>query len=171
MILEKKLELALKSNDRTVIECVFNEIYHEYYKLIYFVAGQYLSDDYEIENVSNDVFLNFFNNLYKIKLKNIKYYLTVSTKNLCINILKNRKDTVRDFDFEKVKSNDKNTLIYRLLKENLNEEEYEIVMEHVVYGKSLKELSKIMKCNNNTLKSKYLRAINKLKEKGGDYFG
>ena len=36
MILEKKLELALKSNDRTVIECVFNEIYHEYYKLIYF---------------------------------------------------------------------------------------------------------------------------------------
>ena len=171
MVLEKKLELALKSNDRTVIECVFNEIYHEYYKLIYFVAGQYLSDDYEIENVSNDVFLNFFNNLYKIKLKNIKYYLTVSTKNLCINILKNRKDTVRDFDFEKVKSNDKNTLIYRLLKENLNEEEYEIVMEHVVYGKSLKELSKIMKCNNNTLKSKYLRAINKLKEKGGDYFG
>ena len=171
MVLEKKLELALKSNDRTVIECVFNEIYHEYYKLIYFVAGQYLSDDYEIENVSNDVFLNFFNNLYKIKLKNIKYYLTVSTKNLCINILKNRKDTVRDFDFEKVKSNDKNTLIYRLLKENLNEEEYEIVMVHVVYGKSLKELSKIMKCNNNTLKSKYLRAINKLKEKGGDYFG
>mgnify|MGYP003307889443 CR=1 FL=1 len=71
MILEKKLELALKSNDRTVIECVFNERYHEYYKLIYFVAGQYLSDDYEIENVSNDVFLNFFNNLYKIKLKNI----------------------------------------------------------------------------------------------------
>ena len=55
--------------------------------------------------------------------------------------------------------------------EMLNEEEYSIVIEHVVYGKSLKELSKVFKCNSNTLKSKYLRAINKLKEKGGDYFG
>ena len=171
MILEKKLELALKSNDRTVIECVFNEIYHEYYKLIYFVAGQYLSDDYEIENVSNDVFLNFFNNLNKIKLKNIKYYLTTSAKNLSLNVLKSKKDVERDYDFDKYITSENNKLIYRFLKDNLNEEEYNIVIEHVVYGKSLKELSKVFKCNSNTLKSKYLRAINKLKEKGGDYFG
>ena len=46
-MLEKKLKLALSSNDRTIIEGVFNEIYHKYYKLIYFVAGQYLKDDYE----------------------------------------------------------------------------------------------------------------------------
>ena len=57
------------------------------------------------------------------------------------------------------------------INEVLDNEEYDIIMEHVVYGRSLKEISKMMKCNSNTLKSKYLRAINKLKEKGGDYFG
>ena len=73
MMLEKKLKLALSSNDRTVIEAVFNEIYHEYYKLVYFVAGQYLSLDYDIESVCNDVFLNFFNILSNAKIVNIKY--------------------------------------------------------------------------------------------------
>ena len=170
MVLEKKLELALKSNDRTVIESVFNEVYKEYYKLIYFVAGQYLEDDFDIESVSNDVFLKFFNNLNSIKFKNIKYYLTVSAKNLSLNVLKSKKDVVRDYDFERIKSSESNKKIYRFMKEILDNEEYDLIMEHVVYGKSLKEISKIQKCNSNTLKSKYLRAINKLKEKGGDYF-
>ena len=171
MMLEKKLKLALSSNDRTVIEAVFNEIYHEYYKLIYFVAGQYLSLDYDIESVCNDVFLNFFNILENAKIVNIKSYLTKSAKNLSINLLKQKKDVVRDYDFERVGNNPKNKMIYNFMREVLDNEEYDIIMEHVVYGRTLKEISKMMKCNSNTLKSKYLRAINKLKEKGGDYFG
>ena len=171
MMLEEKLKLALKSNDRTIIESVFNEIYHKYYKLIYFVAGQYLKEDCDIEDVCNDVFYNFFNILDGAKIINIKYYLTKSAKNLSINVLKTKKDVVKDYNFDKVSNNPSNRLIYNFMRDVLNEEEYELVMEHVVYGKSLKQLSRIMKCNSNTLKSKYLRAINKLKEKGGDYFG
>lgn len=170
-MLEEKLKLALKSNNRTIIESVFNEIYHKYYKLIYFVAGQYLKEDYEIEGVCNDVFYNFFNILDGVKIINIKYYLTKSAKHLSLNLLKSKKDEVKDYDFDRVGNNPSNRLIYNFMREILDIEEYEIVMEHVVYGRTLKELSKIMKCNSNTLKSKYLRAIKKLKEKGGDYFG
>ena len=97
--------------------------------------------------------------------------MTKSAKNLSINLLKQKKDVVRDYDFERVGNNPKNRMIYNFMREVLDNEEYDIIMEHVVYGKTLKEISKMMKCNSNTLKSKYLRAINKLKEKGGDYFG
>ena len=61
MSLEKSLLSALRSKEKNRIEKVFNEIYKKYIKLVYFIVAQYVDDQLDIEELCNDVFLNFFN--------------------------------------------------------------------------------------------------------------
>ena len=49
------------------------------------------------------------------------------------------------------------------VKDNLNQQECELIIEHVLFDKSLHEIAKEKNINFNTLKSKYLRIIKKLK--------
>lgn len=73
---EENLKYALRTKDKRIINQVFEEIYYEYGHLIGFVISQYVKNKSDVEELINDVFLNFFNNLDKIKIKNIKAYLT-----------------------------------------------------------------------------------------------
>ena len=87
MSLERKLVDALRSKDKVKIESVFKSIYEEYYKLIYFCVGNYLKNKEDIEDITSEVFYNFFNHLENIKSNgNIKYYLTTTAKNLSFEI-------------------------------------------------------------------------------------
>ena len=55
-----------------------------------------------------------------------------------------------------------NTLLY-LVKLHLDEEEREIVIDHIMLDKSLRLIAKERNSNDNTIKSKYRRAIQKLR--------
>lgn len=177
MSVEVRLVDALKSNDSKKLEVIFKEIYDANYKLVYFCATHYLKIKEDIEEIVNDVFINFYNHLDNIKIEgNIKYYLTKSTKNACINYLKKKERKEVSID-EKIL--EKKTFIQYEYKDNsfinkiekmLNEEEFNIVFEHVVLGVSLKEIALNLKVSPNTIKSKYRRALKKLnKQFGGNY--
>ena len=81
MDLERKLKSALNTNDLEQIEIVFEEIYNTYYKLIYFCININVKNHQDVEELVDDVFINFYNNINKIDISNIKYYLTKSAKN------------------------------------------------------------------------------------------
>lgn len=164
MTLEKKLVIALKSHDKLIIEEVFNEIYHEYIKLIYFIIAQYVKNQLDIEELCNDVFLNFFNHLNRVKVTNIKYYLTTSAKNTSINWLKKNKISTQEITQT---ISEENKIICDFLKEHLTEDEEQLIFEHIYLGKSLRLIAKENNKNPNTLKSQYRRTILKLKEKVG----
>ena len=89
--LETKLIKALKSNNENIIHDVFNEIYDEYKKLVYKQISFYVKNNYDCEELTQDTFISFFNNLNKIKIINIKYYLLVSAKNKALDHLKKKK--------------------------------------------------------------------------------
>lgn len=164
MTLERKLKIALKSSQKDKIELVFNEIYHEYIKLIYFVVAQYVKSHEDIEELCSDVFLNFFNHLDTIEIKSIKYYLTTSAKNASINWLK--KNKIVSYEISQTIS-EENKIVCDFLKQYLSSDEEELIFEHLFLGKSLKLISKEKNINPNTLKSQYRRTILKLKEKVG----
>ena len=85
---EKELKKALISDDRILLEKVFEEIYNEYHNLIIYIVSKYINNELDIEEILNDVFFYFFKNIFKTEMTNIKYYLVQSAKNLTINHLK-----------------------------------------------------------------------------------
>lgn len=155
-------------NDQTASE-VFRDIYDAYYKLVYFVLAKYLTSSSDIEDILVESFVSLFEN--RRKVTNIKYYLTTISKNKAINLLKkrDREINVDQFVLENtITSHNSNyNEVVEKLRECLDQESVDIIIEHVVEGISLVELSKKYNQSVNTLKSKYRRAL----KKAGAYLG
>lgn len=168
MNIESKLFFALKSGNSTKIEKVFEEIYESYYKLLYFCAGTFLNQKEDIEDVVIDTFLSFFNNLKSIKIDgSVKNYLVRSVKNKAINLAKKKReilvDNIEEYSLEYENANLKDDLM-EVIKRNLDEDELDLFLNHVIEDISLRKLSVMRKENINTTKSKYRRIRDKLRE-------
>jgi DNA-directed RNA polymerase specialized sigma subunit, sigma24 homolog len=58
-------------------------------KVIYF-ANSYLNDITEAENIAHDVFVVFWRNIDNIERDKMVTYIFITTKHMCINVLKRR---------------------------------------------------------------------------------
>ncbi len=171
MTLENKLIDALKSCDHYKIDTVFEEIYYAYSKLVYFIISQYVLNQSDIEELTQDVFVNFFNNLNKTTINNIKYYLVRSAKNKALNFLKAKKENfelddnvIYEYAYTE-NSNLKYVEIIDQMKKYLTDIEIDIIIKRVIYDISFKELASIYKKPINSILSIYHRAIKKFKER------
>lgn len=85
MTLEKTLLYALKTKKSEELNEAFKQIFNAYYKLVYFIAYQYVLNDADSEDICQEVFINFFNTILKndicYQTKNIKQYLCTMAKN------------------------------------------------------------------------------------------
>ena len=48
-------------NDLIKIEKLFNDIYNSNYKLVYFCVANFIKNKLDIEEIVDDVFINFYN--------------------------------------------------------------------------------------------------------------
>ena len=167
MKLEQVLVDALKSKNRICIEETFKLIYDSYFKLVYFCISNYVNNKEDIEELTNDVFLKFFNHLDNIRIDgSIKYYLTTSAKNTAINFAKKQSKIIVSEEVNLIPDttpNCNNELIDKI-RESLTKDEADLVIEHVVIGKSLREIAKESNESANTIKSRYRRSIIKLRK-------
>ena len=83
---------------------------------------------------------------------------------------KNNQMDLDSIDEEVLYSNNKSNIEYNLIidefKEFLSNEEIDIIILHIVYNYTFKEISLTKKIKLNSIKSIYRRAIIKCKEKG-----
>ena len=124
---EEKLYLAIKSNSQAKIEKAFKDIYYQYYGLLSFIAAKYLKSNEDVEEIVNDAFINFFNNI-NTNFSSIKYYLVNTTKNLAINKLKVNKELI-PFD-EKINNENYKISTNKFildLKDFLSDEEFSLL--------------------------------------------
>lgn len=163
---DAKLIKILKSNNEEEIRYAFKCVYEKYFKLVCFCISQYVNSKEDVEELANDTFLSFFNNIDNLDLnKNIKYYILVTAKNNAINhIKKHSKYTLLSDEQliniayeESYESND----IINYLKEILSNEEISIMINHLLYGYSFKEIAKKENKSINTIMSKYRRSVKK----------
>lgn len=170
MALEQKLKHAKRSNDIDKIHSVFNEIYITYGKLVYFKISQYVNNKLDVEELTQDVFVNFYNNVVNNEIHDIKYYLLVSAKNKAIDFLKKKKELLILDDkiiFEKeqdITNNIEYEEVVEKMKTFLNDFEIEIIIKHNINDKSFKQLSIEYKKPLNTILSIYHRALKKFKK-------
>lgn len=149
---------------------LFEEIYNEYYKLVCYILSKYITNEKDIEELANDIFLNFFNNMKKIK-SSIKYYLVVSARNLAINFLNKQSrennyflndEFIDQMSSRPLNQNYNRILLY--LKEYLTNEEIEIIEDHLIYEKKFKLIAEERKMKIGSVKTLYYRAIQKVGE-------
>lgn len=171
MSIEEKLRLALNFADEKKTHEVFNEIYITYGKLVYFTISKYINHHEDIEDLTQEVFLKFFNNLDKNNIRNIKYYLVTAAKNNALNFLRDQKLEIELDEKELVEEllvKDESTSyeeIIEELEEILNDEESYIVLQHVVNDRSFKNIAAEYGKNINTIMAKYYRAIKKIQKR------
>lgn len=156
----------LKSNDPEIRMQAFNNIYNCYFKLVCFCVSQYVKNLEDLEEIVDDTFLSFFNNLDHLdESKNLKYYLLTIAKNKSLNYLrKNNKYTLLSDEMLLTipyKDESFNNDILDVLKTILNYEELVIIMKHLIYGYSFKEIASYQNQSINTIMSTYRRALKK----------
>lgn len=170
MTLEKRMKRAIKSNDIRIIHEVFEEIYVTYGKLVYFKIMQYVSNKLDVEELTQDVFVSFYNNLKCTDILDIKYYLVASAKNKAVDFIKKKKVVLQSDDRVIFETEDivDNYMEYddiiEIMKCFLNEFEIEIIIKHIIDDLSFKQLSIQYKKPLNTIISIYHRALKKFKK-------
>lgn len=165
MELEDKLIEALFYGKVNKIEKVFEDIYEQYYKLVYFCIKQKVAIKEDIEDLTNETFISFYNGLKRnSNIRSLKSYLCKIAINKANDYLNKQKDVVLNID-ENMSSDFKdNNDIFDLLKSKCSEKEYYILIHHVIYEESFKEISLDINEKINTIKSIYHRLIIKLRK-------
>ena len=167
--IESKLRKVLNSNDENKIHEIFEEIYNEYSKLVFVIINNYVKNIHDSEELVQDTFVSFFNSLNKKEILNIKYYLLVIAKNKALDFIKLNKRNLQIYEDVIYDSLDDTDISFFIdvfydLKKYLNDFEIELVINHIVYNFSFKELSIKYNQKINTLITTYNRAIKKYKK-------
>ena len=143
---------------------------------LYRIAKMRLSDDYDIDEAVQETMIAAFNSIKK--LKENKYFKTLIIKiliNKCNKIyLKNKKQNKINTTYDLSNSVATETIsiienkfdFYSLIK-ILNYEERIAMVLYYVYDYKIKDISEILKTNENTIKARLARGKDKIKNKGG----
>ena len=90
---EKLLVKVLRSNDLSKINYIFEQLYKKYKPYVAFVAANYLKDTNYIDDIIQEVFMEFFTNADKVK-KSIKNYLCILAKNRAIDLYRRKQKII-----------------------------------------------------------------------------
>ena len=180
--MDELIEAAIKGNKEAYIDLI-NIIRGDLYR----IAHARLNDIEDVNDAIEETILKSYKNLKK--LKNNGYFKTWITKiliNECNNIYRiNKKnneiaDRIMVLQGNKIKENDirdikkvEDKLDFERMISNLSYDERLIVILYYNNRHTVADIANILDMNVNTVKSKLLRAKEKikLKMKGGDYNG
>lgn len=159
------------SKNRERINDLFEQIYNEHFRLLYFVAYSYINNEQIVEDLVQNAFVDFFNRCLEgnqIKdIKNVKSYLCSIVKHESLKEKKRLFLNDSSFDIDSIPNNEKQKISEIYLNELLkilNKDELGILVDHVFLDQTFKEISQERGVPLNTIKSKYRRAIVKFRE-------
>lgn len=164
----KSISKVIESGSKQAISDIFEDIYNEYYKLLFFVSFSYVKNETISEDVVQKSFVEFFKRCFDVewvsKVKSVKSYLCTCAKNASID--ENKKSQFIPIDDDcPPKTNEEIKEEYNLkeLLNKLNEDEISIVIDHIFFELTFKEIALKTNVPMNTIKSKYRRAISKIR--------
>ena len=165
---DKILIKKLKSKDQYKVDEAFEALYQKYSKLVYVCIKKYIKNNADIEDILSDTFLKIFEHRYDLnEAKNFKYYIVTTANNLAINFVKKKNNNYDLIDIDVVdeyESDDSEIKgMIDKLKEYLNDEEINIIIMHLIYAYTFDEIAKKENESENTIKTKYYRALKKVK--------
>ncbi len=161
----------LKSNNVQLVSEAINELYDEYYKLVYFCIIGIVENELDTEDLVEEVFLKIYNVRDLLdSTKNLKYYIITIAKNLAIDFLRKKKTNVvvdEEYILNYVKPS-KNTPSFNelleMLEEYLSKEEIDIIIYHFLYNLTFEAIARKMGKPASTIRTIYFRSLKKVKK-------
>lgn len=166
-VITKNIFDNLNSTSREVMENAFNTIYNKYSYLVFYISFKIVRSNEDAKDITNETFLKFYKEKQNIKhYEKIKYYLVTISKNLSLNLIEKRKrekleeesnfvsETKRDYFWDYIEK----------FKGFLDESEIDIVVYHILYDFTFKEISKFNGVSVDSISSKYKRIIDKIRK-------
>lgn len=163
-----------------VDEDAFNEIYHRYYRLVYFVAYELCHNDADAKDVMQETFVKVKSNAKDLQDKDkFKYWLNAVTVSKCKDLFKKNKYGNIDDQNPYLKNsqienrrymlpekqlhfNSDKKLLYKFI-ERLPESQREIVVLKYFSDLSIQEIAEILDISEGTVKSRIHYAKNMLR--------
>lgn len=143
----------------------YEKYYITYKNLVGYIISLYVNKKEDIEDLIEDVFIDFFNNYENINT-NKKTYLISISKNKSINFLKKNQLIDQKYQIDEnslyVPLETTNLEYFKLLeimKKNLDELSINIILKHINDDLSFKELSFLFNLKETTIKTKYYRGL------------
>ena len=144
----------------------FGEFYDLTKKSVYYSILAIVSRREDAEDIMQDTYVTFINNLIKIcDNKNGYYYLLQIAKNKSINHYNRAKKESLTEDFSHYESGEQLDVYRDLdnLKGKLSEEEWYYIEHCVILGFKQKEIAKMLNLPTSTVGYKYNKALQKAK--------
>ncbi len=167
---EERLADYRRTGDDAVRQELFKSVYDAYFKLVWFCAYSLLGNKEDTDEISDDVFIAFYNRMDKTEIANVKYYLTRSARNLSLNRLRDRK-TVEELNenlaYEHTYCEGSGAM--EAIRAKTTKEEFSLLCLHILEGYSLVEIAEKRHTSVNTLKSQYRRLVGRLKKELGGF--
>ena len=153
-------------------EQAFDKIILMVEKEMYAIARNKLNNDDDIADAMQETILKAFKNIHKLRDASLfKTWIIRILINECNRMYKKRKKNIISLDENDLDVKDEtynaDNLSFQILIKNLNSEEKIILTLYYYSQYTTKEISKILRVNENTIKSKIIRAKKKLKKEYG----
>lgn len=165
--MEELVEEAKRGNDEA-----FSQLITMYKKELYLVARSKLNNEEDIADCIQETILKCYKSIKQLKDdKSFKYWMLKILINECHRLYKKKKKvevSIEENEMENtLSSNEKieDNIAFESIIKDLSEEEKTILTLFYVSGYNTKEIGKLLKKNDNTIRVKMMRAKNKLKAK------
>ena len=151
----------------------FDEFYNQTKKNVFFSIAAIVKDNSVIDDLMQDTYIKFLENISKYKKTSINAYLSTMAHNIAINYYNKEKRIIHDdeiIDYQQDNSNDKNYEYIEALEllKDLDDISREIVVLHTINDLKFKEIAKIVDKPIGTVLWIYNKAIKELQRKVGD---
>lgn len=160
----------------------FDVLYRKYSKKLYKFGYSILKSQEEAENLIQDVYLNLWENRYKVeKNASIKYYLFTIAYNSAITIIRKKAresefveyvKTLQEINEDPVNMElEYNELVNKLdeIIRELPQRQKEVYLLHKVEGLKYSEIAERLNISVNTIENHMSRALKTIREKLGNY--
>ena len=183
----RDLTAALDSGDADAVNTAFEAVYHACAGSVAFVCARFLDNDADVQSVTNDVFVSFFQRApYIEELDSLRAYLCQAARRAALDFLrsKNRRErrltdlTAPDEDTdpltlvpdpdEEIPSHARYKAMTADLCATVGKENTEIILSHAVCGESFPAIAARLGKKENTVKTAYHRAIKRFRKEKGD---
>ncbi|MBX3043787.1 MAG: RNA polymerase sigma factor [Candidatus Kapabacteria bacterium] len=163
--------VSLLGEDRETASEAFKAIYDRYSPVVHSYCIKVLGYEETAEDVFQETFIKFFNNYSRESDRfNIQGYLLTIARNLCLNVKRDKKETVSDDYLDVLYSEEQSYeqkellgLINRTI-ELLDEEHREAFVLREYSGLEYSEIAELCKTSVSNAKSRVFRAKQKIKK-------
>lgn len=158
-------DVAIMKGLKNKSEASFRKLYDKYFRLVYYQAYLILHSKEDSEDVSQDVFIKFYNKVDELPNDlNIKSYIALMAKNTAIDqYRKNQKESVT-LDPEEIGNEDDSSTLLDSFNGILEKDESIILTLKLNFNYSFKEIALDLNQTINVVQAKYYKGIKKIKE-------